>query len=72
MRGGDAAKLGDVCRFRNSRQISSFAGLDPGVRERASKRKDLGISRAGSRMLRWAMIQLPELRKLVPAYNLVV
>lgn len=52
------AELGDVRRFRNSRQISSFAGLDPGVRESASKRKDLGISRAGSRMLRWAMIQL--------------
>jgi transposase len=52
------AELGDVRRFRNSRQITSFAGLDPGVRESASKRTNLGISRAGSRMLRWAMIQL--------------
>lgn len=52
------AELGDIRRFRNSRQITSFAGLDPGVRESASKRKNLGISRAGSRMLRWAMIQL--------------
>ncbi len=52
------AELGDVRRFHNSRQITSFAGLDPGVRESASKRKELRISRAGSRMLRWAMIQL--------------
>ena len=52
------AELGDVRRFHNSRQITSFAGLDPGVREIASKRKELRISRAGSRMLRWAMIQL--------------
>jgi hypothetical protein len=52
------AELGDVRRFRNSSQITSSAGLAPGVRESASKRRDLGISQAGSRMLRWAMIQL--------------
>lgn len=51
-------ELGDVRRFENSKQIVSYAGLDPGVRESDRKRKDLGISRAGSKMLRWAMIQL--------------
>ncbi|WP_322975083.1 IS110 family RNA-guided transposase [Aporhodopirellula aestuarii] len=51
-------ELGDVRRFTNSKQIVSYAGLDPGVRESDRKRKDLGISRAGSKMLRWAMIQL--------------
>lgn len=51
-------ELGDVRRFSNSKQIASFAGLDPGVRESDRKRKDLGISHAGSKMLRWAMIQL--------------
>ena len=51
-------ELGDVRRFENSRQIVSYAGLDPGVRESDRKRKDIGISRAGSKMLRWAMIQL--------------
>jgi transposase len=51
-------ELGDVRRFNNSKQIVSYAGLDPGVRESDRKRKDLGISRAGSKMLRWAMIQL--------------
>lgn len=51
-------ELGDVRRFANSKQIVSYAGLDPGVRESDRKRKDMGISRAGSKMLRWAMIQL--------------
>jgi transposase len=51
-------ELGDVRRFHNAKQIVSYAGLDPGVRESDRKRKDLGISRAGSKMLRWAMIQL--------------
>lgn len=51
-------ELGDVRRFENSKQIASYAGLDPGVRESDRNRKDLGISRAGSKLLRWAMIQL--------------
>lgn len=51
-------ELGDVRRFDNNNQIVSYAGLDPGVRESDGKRHDLGISRAGSKMLRWAMIQL--------------
>jgi transposase len=51
-------ELGDVRRFANSKQIVSYAGLDPGVRESDRQRKDLGISRAGSKMLRWAMVQL--------------
>ena len=52
------SELGDVYRFENNDQIVSYAGLDPGVRESDRKRQDLGISRAGSKLLRWAMIQL--------------
>jgi transposase len=51
------AEIGDIRRFDNNRQVVSYAGLDPGVRESDSKRKDLGISHAGSKMLRWVMIQ---------------
>lgn len=57
------SELGDVRRFKNNDQISSYAGLDPGVRESDRKRTDLGISRAGSKLLRWAMIQLAWRRK---------
>ena len=52
------AELGDVHRFRCADAVVSFAGLDPGVRESDGKRKDLKLSKAGSPLLRWIMIQL--------------
>lgn len=52
------AELGDVKRFRCADAVVSFAGLDPGVRESDGKRKDLRLSKAGSPLLRWIMIQL--------------
>ena len=52
------AELGDVHRFRNADAVVSFAGLDPGVRESDGKRKDLKLSKAGSPLLRWILIQL--------------
>lgn len=51
-------ELGDIKRFDNAKQIVSYAGLDPGIRESDGKRKDLKISKAGSKLLRWAMIEL--------------
>ena len=52
------AELGDVRRFRCADAVVSFAGLDPGVRESDGKRKDLKLSKAGSPLLRWILIQL--------------
>jgi transposase len=52
------AELGDVGRFRCADAVVSFAGLDPGVRESDGKRKNLKLSKAGSPLLRWIMIQL--------------
>ena len=52
------SELGDLRRFSNNDQIVSYAGLDPGVRESDRKRKELSISRAGSKLLRWSMVQL--------------
>ena len=52
------SELGDLSRFKNNDQIVSYAGLDPGVRQSDRKRKELSISKAGSKLLRWAMIQL--------------
>lgn len=52
------AELGDVQRFRCADAVVSFAGLDPGVRESDGKRKDLKLSKAGSPLLRWILIQL--------------
>lgn len=52
------AELGDWKRFRNANTVASFAGLDPGVRESDGRRKNLKLSKAGSPLLRWVMIQL--------------
>ncbi|NLE39149.1 MAG: IS110 family transposase [Pirellulaceae bacterium] len=51
------SELGDWRRFRGARAVVAFAGLAPGVRESAGKRHDLSITKEGSRLLRWALIQ---------------
>lgn len=61
------AELGDWTRFRNGDAVVSYAGLDPGVRESDGRRKDLKISKAGSPLLRWIMIQLAQRMKRTTA-----
>jgi transposase len=52
------AELGDWERFRCADAVVSFAGLAPGVRESDGRRKDLKLSKSGSPLLRWILIQL--------------
>jgi len=51
------SELGDWRRFRGAKQVVAYAGLDPGQRESDGKVKLLKISKEGSPILRWAMIQ---------------
>jgi transposase len=51
------SELGDISRFRSAKQVCAYAGLVPGQRESAGKRKDLGITKQGSPRLRWALIE---------------
>ncbi len=51
------SELGDWRRFRSAKQVVSFAGLDPGYRESDGKGKQLSITKEGSRLLRWAMVE---------------
>lgn len=51
------SELGDVRRFRSAKQVSAYAGLAPGRRESAGKSRDLGITKEGSRRLRWALVE---------------
>jgi transposase len=60
------AELGDVRRFRSAKQAVAYAGLAPGWRESAGKRKDLPIEKKGSRLLRWTLV---ESAWLVVRYN---
>ncbi len=51
------SELGDWRRFRSQKTVTAFAGLDPGFRRSANKCQELHISKEGSRLLRWALIQ---------------
>jgi transposase len=51
------SELGDWRRFRSAKAVVAYAGLDPGVRQSAQKRLDLHITKEGSRLLRWALIE---------------
>jgi transposase len=53
------SEAGDVRRFRGAKRIVAYAGLDPGIRESAGKGKQLSITKEGSRLLRWALIEPP-------------
>jgi transposase len=52
------SELGDIRRFRAQSDVVQYAGLAPGVRESAGVRRGQGITKEGSRLLRWTMIEL--------------
>jgi len=49
--------LQPVSRFRNQRKVVAYAGLDPMVRSSAERAIYLGISKAGSRLLRYLLVE---------------
>jgi transposase len=52
------SEVGDFGRFRNAKAITAYAGLAPVVRQSGGKKaKDLGISKEGSGLLRWALVE---------------
>ena len=51
------SELGDVRRFRSQKAVTAYAGLAPRVRQSGGKGKDLGITKAGSPLLRWALVE---------------
>jgi transposase len=51
------AETADVRRFGSQKKLTAYAGLSPGVRESAGKRRELGITHTGSRVLRWVLVQ---------------
>lgn len=52
------SELGDIRRFRSQNDVVQYAGLAPGLRESAGHTKQLGITKEGSPLLRWTLIQL--------------
>lgn len=51
------SELADPIRFRSAKCAVAYAGMAPGHRESAGKRKDLHIERTGSKLLRWVLIE---------------
>jgi transposase len=51
------SELGDVSRFPNAKKVCAYAGLVPAVRQSAGKSKELGITKTGSPLLRWALVE---------------
>ena len=52
------SEVGDVSRFRNAKAICAYAGLVPTVRQTGGKKsKDLRITKEGSGLLRWALVE---------------
>jgi len=49
--------LQPVNRFRNSRKVAAYAGFDPVERSSAERKCFLGISKAGSRILRYLLVE---------------
>ena len=46
-----------VSRFRNTRKVTAYAGFDPLERSSAERKNFLGISKAGSRVLRYLLVE---------------
>jgi len=51
------AEIGEVTRFRNAAQLCSWAGLTPRHRESDTKVARGHVTKQGSRLLRWALIE---------------
>ncbi len=51
------SELGDISRFRSQKRACSYAGLAPGQRESAGRSRSIGITKEGSRLLRWALVE---------------
>jgi transposase len=51
------SELGDIDRFKANKQVTAYGGLAPGRRESAGRAIDLGISKEGSPLLRWALVE---------------
>jgi transposase len=51
------SELGDIERFRSAKKVCAYAGLVPGVRESAGHRHEGRITKEGSRLLRWVLVE---------------
>jgi len=51
------AEIGDVCRFKSGAHLCSYAGIVPSTYSSGGVTRHGGITREGSRWLRWAVVE---------------
>jgi len=51
------AAIDEVARFTNAHGLESYLGLTPGERSSSTKVRRTGLTKAGSKKVRWALIQ---------------
>ena len=51
------AEIGNIDRFASKRQLYSYAGLMPRLRQSAERKRTGGITRSGSPRLRWILVE---------------
>jgi transposase len=49
--------IGDISRFEHAKNLVGYAGLGAGIHDSGKKHQDKGITKAGRKELRWAMVE---------------
>ena len=50
-------QIGDITRFKADKSFACYCGLTPGQRQSSDKLRMMGITKEGSAMLRWCLVQ---------------
>lgn len=53
--------IGDIHRFETPSHLASYSGLTPGLEQSGTKNRGKGITKAGRRELRWALVEAAQM-----------
>jgi transposase len=53
--------IGDIQRFETPKHLASYSGLTPGLEQSGTKNRGKGITKAGRRELRWALVEAAQM-----------
>jgi transposase len=55
------AAIGDIRRFESPKHLASYSGLTPGLEQSGTKNRGKGVTKAGRRELRWALVEAAQM-----------
>jgi len=53
--------IGEIQRFETPKHLASYSGLTPGLEQSGTKNRSKGITKAGRRELRWALVEAAQM-----------